>query len=1099
MLSCRFARMWMATVAAGALIVGVMGSSPASAATRSARLSSGHAAAAVTSKPAARAAAKMAAADGFSTPTDIPHPAPCDKAASAVMTCVQAGYVHPVMTAAGRMRPANAATTPVAVGPSECGISSATAVPVRRDVSRFEVCRGLPFSWKDVDQNGVDHGAQNILVVEWISMAPNTLSIRRGLSIYAFTDSYGDYGFGGLHLSAALPCDGSQVSLDGTTCTTPDTGPVVDKTFALGDTYDENWSEKIALGTQQQLTRFLINFAEVVTLHGTSPNPDAKPLHPDVQISGNDEWRCDRVVAGAGCVDPDFAPNAIFDATLNPLVGPVAHHMLWAQNTLVGNPGKPGGLNPLTRVSEDQRAINYTKVCGSSSSRFVPDPPTNTSCDEYPFASSSQGGDPTTTSVSAVPKSANDSQGGLLNGQYSALRILIGDNYYVQVILADPRTGGVIPSSSLQNQFNTYSNNAKCADWSGGDATNSVALPDGQRAWFFSDSYLGAPADRKTFFYTSNVHNSVVIQNGSSMRTITGGNTCQERNTSISFFDRYAKNIANAPDANLGGFYWTGDQQLVGSNVVKFYYHGYPYANSFVNDYGAVASIPAATLETNPTLSVTPTKLNCAAGGPPALWGTMTLNWTAKDGYYYIYGTGSTTPHQLYLARAQAADLTNFSAWEFFVSSNGDGTAEWSPACDAARALPIGNMTGGSVNYINGTVWLIQEDYQPGSLTAGTIDGHPSDTPWGFSSRHITLYSPPEGHYDYPYYYLVYEPRIQEGLSSNGNLVLSYNVNTAGVDTGCASASTYDASAYRPRFIEIPPSWFNTYDAPQGLDGANGPNAIKANAFGATNGQTAMDGRTVLHNPTRDPGVVPPAPTASRAATAATGIGGITDWFAHFGSPCPTIAAPNPLTVAAQPTGYANLAWKNMGTDVWYYVYECDASAGSCATTSSCSSNTGGYTAQLGGLWVTLSSIGVQAVTSSSNQGHHFIYYVCSSGAQNPNPIGTSGNGAASTHVAANVSVAAPKAPTNVKASRSGATFTVSWTAVTYPSSQVIYTPYYRDITAGWPTTFVLGAQPVQGVTTEKFTVPNASDKYEIYVQASNIGGNSPVSNKVQL
>lgn len=103
------------------------------------------------------------------------------------------------------------------------------------------------------------------------------------------------------------------------------------------------------------------------------------------------------------------------------------------------------------------------------------------------------------------------------------------------------------------------------------------------------------------------------------------------------------------------------------------------------------------------------------------------------------------------------------------------------------------------------------------------------------------------------------------------------------------------------------------------------------------------------------------------------------------------------------------------------------------------------------------------------------------------------------THVAAKISVAAQRAPTNVKASRSGATFTVSWTAVTYPSSQVIYTPYYRDITAGWPTAFVLGAQPVQGVTSEKFTVPNASHKYEIYVQASNIGGNSPVSNKVQL
>lgn len=954
----------------------------------------------------------------------------------------------------------------------------------------------MPWSWVDVGPNGEPYGSQDVMVVEWFTMSPSTLTLRHGVSFYAFPGGTGDYQSGGLHLYAPIPCHGAALS-DGTTCTTSDDGVVVDGAFAPGQLFNTNWSETIVLGSNTQLLRFIINFAEVIVLQGTSPNPLAKPAQP-VNISGNDEWRCDDEVVSAGCVDPGFTPNAVFDSEANPLVGPVAHHMIWAQNNLTGSPGMPGSGNPLTRVSDAQRAINYTAVCGSSSSRFRPDPPTNTSCDEYPFASSSQGGNASTTSVAAVPLAANNSQGGLLNGQYNALRILVGDNYYVQVILADPRSGSVAPASSLQNQFNNYSNGAACADWSGGDATNSVGLPDGQRAWFFSDSYLGAPADRKTFFYTSNVHNSVVVQNGTAMRTITGGNTCQEHNTSISFYDRYAQNITDAPDANLGGFYWTGDQQLVGSNVVKFYYHGYPYANSFVNDYAAVASIPASSLESNATLKVTPTRLSCAAGGPPALWGTMTLDWTGKDGYYYIYATSSTTPHQLYLARASASNLTNFAAWQFFTAANSDGTATWSAACDQAQPLPIGYATGGSVNYINGAVWLIQDDYVAGSLTAGTIAGHPSDTPWGFTARHVDLYTPPEGHYDYPYYYLIYEPRIQQGLSADGtsNIVLSYNVNTAGVDTGCASASTYDAGAYRPRFVEIPPSWFNTYDAPQGL---LGPNAIKANVAGSHDGQTSMDGRTPLHNPTRAPEASPVLPGNQRATTTATGIGGITDWFEHFGQPCPTIAPPNPLTVAAQPSGAANLAWKNMGTDVWYYVYQCDDTAGTCATTSSCSSNTGGFTVQFGGLWLTITSVGTQAVTSASNQGHHFVYYVCSSGAQNPNPIGTAGNGGATSHVAATVTVAAPRAPTNVKASRSGATFTVSWTQVTYPSTSVIYTPYYRDITAGWPTTFVLGAQPVSGVTSERFTVPNASDKYEIYVQASNIGGNSPVSNKVQL
>ena len=83
--------------------------------------------------------------------------------------------------------------------------------------------------------------------------------------------------------------------------------------------------------------------------------------------------------------------------------------------------------------------------------------------------------------------------------------------------------------------WNSYGNNAGCADWSGGDATNGVNLGGGSVAWFFSDSYLGSPAARKTLFYRSSLRNSIVIQNGTSLRTITGGNTCQERNTSLSF------------------------------------------------------------------------------------------------------------------------------------------------------------------------------------------------------------------------------------------------------------------------------------------------------------------------------------------------------------------------------------------------------------------------------------------------------------------------------------------------------------------------------------------------------------------------------------
>ena len=68
----------------------------------------------------------------------------------------------------------------------------------------------------------------------------------------------------------------------------------------------------------------------------------------------------------------------------------------------------------------------------------------------------------------------------------------------------------------------TTATTPSCADWSGGDATNGVNLGGGSVAWFFSDSYLGSPAARKTLFYRSSLRNSIVIQNGTSLRTITG-------------------------------------------------------------------------------------------------------------------------------------------------------------------------------------------------------------------------------------------------------------------------------------------------------------------------------------------------------------------------------------------------------------------------------------------------------------------------------------------------------------------------------------------------------------------------------------------------
>ena len=394
----------------------------------------------------------------------------------------------------------------------------------------------------------------------------------------------------------------------------------------------------------------------------------------------------------------------------------------------------------------------------------------------------------------------------------------------------------------------------------------------GDRAWFFSDTYLGSPAARKTLFYASSIRNSIVLQQGGTLaRTITGGNTCQEHNTSLSFYNRYAHTPAAAPDASSGGFYWTGDQMIVGSNVVKFYYHGTPSSFPFSIDSSAVATIPISSVENDSTVSITPTRFTdlCANGPTSLIWGQALLNW---DGYVYIYGWSTSNSQLLYLARATAANLTNTPAWQTFDGLDSSGNPVWS-SCSNVSPLPITRGSGMSVAPINGSLWLIQEDGGSG-LAGGPITAHPASEPWLFGNNEVVLYNPPEASHSYPYYHLTYEARLQPGLGSNGNVVISYNVNTTAVDTGCVSANAHDASIYRPRFVDVPTSAFDA-SATTAATVSAGPARFAAPAYGIQDGGPAS---AAASEPVNAAGT-----SLSSAAGSGPTIDGVSDWYDQWG------------------------------------------------------------------------------------------------------------------------------------------------------------------------------------------------------------------------
>ncbi|WP_316763689.1 NucA/NucB deoxyribonuclease domain-containing protein [Streptomyces herbicida] len=106
--------------------------------------------------------------------------------------------------------------------------------------------------------------------------------------------------------------------------------------------------------------------------------------------------------------------------------------------------GYPGSTVPLTRATKDQVDANRRAVCGPSVHPkpgdiwWTVDPHddgTKPSCDEYPFAETTQGGttyNPPNRSIKWVPLKENRQQGGILRTFFGRYHILPGDKFYVQ-------------------------------------------------------------------------------------------------------------------------------------------------------------------------------------------------------------------------------------------------------------------------------------------------------------------------------------------------------------------------------------------------------------------------------------------------------------------------------------------------------------------------------------------------------------------------------------------------------------------------------------------------------------------------------------------
>jgi hypothetical protein len=446
--------------------------------------------------------------------------------------------------------------------------------------------------------------------------------------------------------------------------------------------------------------------------------------------------------------------------------------------------------------------------------------------------------------------------------------------------------------AALDAEWTAYSDHSTCADWAGGDGVSANRLNSSQVAWFFSDTFIGPAGPTIGFSQLSGfVHNAVVVQTrttrGSTFVTMTGGGACTGPGGPGN-----AAPVVGPPSATpgLSTRYWDEDGMTVGGTLVRFYNHYLARRFPFVPVGTVIATFPASQLGAagrgnqygavaRPGLVSLPS-YTPLSGGSPILWGAALLR-AGKT--VYIYGTQSPNikiaGYRLYLARVPASQLTTFSAWRFYT-----GAGAWAAGQHSAEPVQSGlNVASGfSVIKEGRRYWLIQ-----GGVVSGDpdIDAYPARAPWGpfdFGAGRLLYRDPTIGLYAADDYRILYEARAEPALSTHDTLVISYNVNSEAVTTGCKPMNLFTNTVTVPRFIAVPVA-----------------------AFGDNPG---APGNSARAGPPNDPRIVPSDPS---------------QWFdawAYPGTGCPPV--PRLASVHARPgTGKVTLSWPDAGLNIHYRVY----------------------------------------------------------------------------------------------------------------------------------------------------------------------------------
>jgi hypothetical protein len=376
------------------------------------------------------------------------------------------------------------------------------------------------------------------------------------------------------------------------------------------------------------------------------------------------------------------------------------------------------------------------------------------------------------------------------------------------------------------SEFVRYGDNGdRMDDWTGGDGTHSVRLPDGRTLWLFSDPFLGLvhgppdPAGQPYSWRDTSVpggaawvRNAVVVMSASGRleRTLTGGTA-----------------VAPAPlfpDLSAQPKHWRWPVGAVveprtptaSENVVRIllwdrmegpapFVYGMPTGTEV-----ATLSLPGLRLESIDRIS---DQGGVADPSRRILYGTTAVH---DDGWTYVFGGDDgrvATPvrpsSRAYLARVPEGRLNDASAWRYW---NGQ---EWRPQEPAvsdsdAQVLGDGGRRGvGSAFTVvrQGDTWVLITMDAGAAFGSGlsTVTSYWACSPQGPWHGPLRGFETPLPQDSAPHRGVVaYNPQAHPEFTADGRLLLSYDVNWLSAQPSTAETNVNrNVTLYRPRFVRL--------------------------------------------------------------------------------------------------------------------------------------------------------------------------------------------------------------------------------------------------------------------------------------------------------